>query len=55
MTERASKAVDSFITMVRMIPSYLTAANDTATIWLLLDRRPQPPPYFVAIGRRTSR
>jgi hypothetical protein len=49
MTERASKAVDSFITMVWAIPSYLASADDYRA-YLAYSFADHTPAYSLAIG-----
>jgi hypothetical protein len=49
MTERASKAFDSFITMVWAIPSYLAAADDYRS-YLAYSFADHTPAYSLAIG-----
>jgi hypothetical protein len=49
MTERASKAADSFITMVWAIPSYLASADDYRT-YLAYSFADHTPAYSLAIG-----
>jgi hypothetical protein len=49
MTERASKAADSFITMVWAIPAYLAAANDYRD-YLAYSFAEHTPAYLLALG-----
>jgi hypothetical protein len=49
MTERASEAFDSFITMVWAIPSYLASADDYRT-YLAYSFADHTPAYSLAIG-----